>query len=86
VRYIVSRRVLTVYVPLACLAHPMAGACVEHHFWQGERSGPEARRFTVRTVRDVGANGPPVRRISYGYSFLAVFVSDLHMISSGTNL
>ena len=37
---------------------------VEHHFEPGGRSGPEAGRSAVRTVRGGGADGPRVRRIS----------------------
>jgi hypothetical protein len=35
---------------------------VEHHFEPGGRSGPEAGRSAVRTVRAYGPDGPRMRR------------------------
>jgi hypothetical protein len=43
-------------------------------------------RHWGQTVRGDYADDPRVRRISYGSSFLARLVSDLHEISSGTDL
>ena len=39
------------------------------------RSGPEAGRYVVRTVRVCGSDGPRVRRTDYGSEFCATVVS-----------
>jgi hypothetical protein len=55
-------------------------------FSNGGWSDPEAGWSAVQTVRGGGTDDPCVRRISYGSSFLAGFVSKTHGISLRTDL
>jgi hypothetical protein len=48
---------------------------VEDINWPCGWSGYKTRRSMIQTVRSGGADGPHVRRISYGFEFLAGFVS-----------